>query len=321
MQNIVKPNPSAYGKSPEGLSKEWWRCFIHQCSATGHITRLVKPATFGAATSIQGAYAQLEPTTKGRNTVSSGESVLFPQLNVSVEQTVGKANNAQIKWIGKGKHPLPILKNLLCGTENWLPLDTKEIYQYPGWHSSSAGNVLYYTDNVKSLPQYSEPHFMWSDIQMSKTSTTKNKFKLQINSKEENLQYCLSHCNGVKKCAECDHVFPKSYVKNNCNQHPLADLISTEGCAVEFVYIFPQNVEDQRRWIGGLTRSVEVTPMQNLHNHPIGYTLNHKLPAKVISDITKTLEDNPYLTTRQIQCGQGLGYRPGSVDIVGSSYV
>ena len=60
--------------------------------------------------------------------------------------------------------------------------------------------------------------------------------------------------------------------------------------------------------------------MQNLHNHPIGCSLNHKLPSKVISDITKTLEDNPYLTTRQIQCGQGLGYRPGSVDIAGSSY-
>ena len=29
---------------------------------------------------------------------------------------------------------------------------------------------------------------------------------------------------------------------------------------------------------------------------------------------------NPYLTSRQLQCGQGLGYRPGSVDISGSSY-
>ena len=33
-----------------------------------------------------------------------------------------------------------------------------------------------------------------------------------------------------------------------------------------------------------------------------------------------TLEDNPYLTTCQIQCGQGLGCRPGSVDVAGSSY-
>ena len=193
------------------------------------------------------------------------------------------------KWV-KGKHLLPILKNLLCSTENWVPLDTKERYQYPGWHSSSVGNVLYYTDNVKSMPYYNDPHFLWSDIQLSKTSTTKNK-------------YWLSHCNGVKKCGECDHVLPKSYLKNNCSRHPTADLIATEGCAVEFVYIFPQNIEDLRGWTGGIIRSSEVVPMLNLHNHPIGCSLNHKLPAKVISDITKTLEDNPYLTTRQIQCG------------------
>ena len=122
----------------------------------------------------------------------------------------------------------------------------------------------------------------------------------------------------MKKCGECDHVLPKSYLKNNCSQHPTADLIATEGCAVEFVYIFPQNIKDQRRWIGGIIQSSEVVPMLNLHNHPIGCSLNHKLPAKVISDITKTLEDNLYLTTRQIQCGQGLGYRPGSADIAGS---
>ena len=155
MQNIVKLNPSAYGKSPHGLSKEWWRCFICQCSAAGHIVRLIKPATFGASTSIQGAYAQLEATPKGRNLVKDGETVLLPQLNVFGE----KINNAQVRRVGKGKHVLPILKNLLCSTENWVPLDTKKRYQYPGWHSSSVGNVLYYTDNVKSMPHYNDLHF------------------------------------------------------------------------------------------------------------------------------------------------------------------
>ena len=141
MQNIVKSNPSAYGKSSHGLSKEWWRCFICQCSAASYIVHLVKPATFGTTTSIQGVYAQLEPTTKGRNSVKNGETVLLPQLNVLDEQIVDKINNAQIKRVGKGKHLLLILKNLLCSTENWVPLDTKERYQYPGLHSSSAGNV------------------------------------------------------------------------------------------------------------------------------------------------------------------------------------
>lgn len=70
-------------------------------------------------------------------------------------------------------------------------------------------------------------------------------------------------------------------------QYHTANLISTEGCAVEFVHIFPQNAEDPRRWIGGLIQSFEVAPMQNLHNHPIGHSLNYKLPVKVISDITK----------------------------------
>ena len=55
-------------------------------------------------------------------------------------------------------------------------------------------------------------------------------------------------------------ILPKFYIKNNCKQHPTADLIFTEGCAVKFVYIF-QNVEGDRRWIGGLTRSFEVAPI------------------------------------------------------------
>ena len=169
MQSIVKLNPPTYGKSPHGLSKEWWRCFIRQCSAAGHIVRFIKSATFGASTSIQGAYAQLEATPKGRDSVKDGETVLLPQLNGFGE----KINNARVRQVGKGKHVLPILKNLLCSTENWVPLDTKERYQYPGWHSSSVGNVLYYTDNVKSMPHYNDPHFLWSDIQLSKTSTTK----------------------------------------------------------------------------------------------------------------------------------------------------
>ena len=66
MQNIVKSNPSAYGKSPPGLSKEWWRCFIRQCSAAGHIIRLVKPANFGATTMIQHILSYIEPTSKGK---------------------------------------------------------------------------------------------------------------------------------------------------------------------------------------------------------------------------------------------------------------
>ena len=45
-----------------------------------------------------------------------------------------------------------------------------------------------------------------------------------------------------------------------------------------------------------------------------------KFQKKVSFDLGKTIEDNPYLTTRQIASGHGLGYRPGSTDITGNSY-
>ena len=41
---------------------------------------------------------------------------------------------------------------------------------------------------------------------------------------------------------------------------------------------------------------------------------------RVILDLIKTLDDNPYLTTLQLQCSQDLGYRPGSADLSHSSY-
>ena len=249
MQNVTKLSPSAYGKSPLGLSKEWWRSFIRQCSAAGYILHTVKPATFEAASCVQGAYAQLEPTPKGRDAVSSDHPTLLSEIN-EVGKPISKISDVPkivTKRIGKGKHLLPTLKSLLCANENWLPLETKEMYQYPGMHKSLVGNALYYTENVESLPHFSDPHFLWSAIQLSKTSSTKSRLTMEIDSKVEGLNYWLSHCNGVKKCEECDHVLPKSYSKNNCKEHPEADLITTEIFPVEFIYVYPQNAEDKKK--------------------------------------------------------------------------
>ena len=126
----------------------------------------------------------------------------------------------------------------------------------------------------------------------------------------------------MKKCASSDHVVPNSFVRNNCKLHPKTALCQNEDCPIEFVYVFPQSSDDKRRWIWGVISSSEVCPQKNLHNHPISSGLNHKLelPKKDWADLEKTIEDNPYLTTRQIACGQGIGYRPGSADIAGKSY-
>ena len=59
------------------------------------------------------------------------------------------------------------------------------------------------------------------------------------------------------------------------------------------VYVYPVVPEDNRRWIGGIIRSSNIHPTDNLHNHPVSPCLSYKLPSMVTSDISKTLEDNP----------------------------
>ena len=143
---------------------------------------------------------------------------------------------------------------------------------------------------------------------------------MTIGGRPEKLCYWMAECRGVKMCKECDHVVPSAYRKNNCKHHPTAELVEVRNCPVEFVYIFPADLDDHRRWIGGIIRSKDVPSHMNLHNHPVKHCLSHKLPSRVTADIDKTLEDNPYLTTQQIATGQGLGYRPGSAEVAGTSY-
>ena len=132
--------------------------------------------------------------------------------------------------------------------ENWLRLtsDNKERYQFPGWHDTSVGSVLYYADNVTDLPQYSGDHHLWHDIQFSKAGTTKNTMSVVINEKKVNLSYWMSQCNGVKQCKECDHVLSNSCLKNNCKSHSDAPLQATGSCIVKFVYVYPVNSSDKR---------------------------------------------------------------------------
>ena len=122
MQKVSKHDPSAYGMSPPGLSKDWWRMFIRQTSAAGYIMRSIKSAAFGA--SMQGAYAHLEPTDKGRSAITDTQSVLLPELdNINFKETfqLTKGQKSQVKQrTGKGKHMLPMIKELLANKENWL---------------------------------------------------------------------------------------------------------------------------------------------------------------------------------------------------------
>ena len=89
-------------------------------------------------------------------------------------------------------------------------------------------------------------------------------------------------------CKECDHVVPSVCRKNNCKRHPTAELVEVRSCPVEFVYLFPAELDDHRRWIGSIVHSKDVPSDMNLHNHPVKHCLSHKSPSRVTSDIDKT---------------------------------
>ena len=74
----------------------------------------------------------------------------------------------------------------------------------------------------------------------------------------------MSDCKGVKKCSDCNHVVPTCFRKNNCKEHPTAELVEVCGYPVEFIYVYPAVPEDNRRWIGGIIRSTKL-----MSNQPI----------------------------------------------------
>ena len=117
---------------------------------------------------------------------------------------------------------LPVPKDLLADKKNLIEITScnKEHYQYPGYHSSNHSSVLYFTSDVTQLPHYSESHFLWYDIQLSKSSTSKNKATIKIDCNNEEVFYWMSKCKGVEKCEQFNHVVPNSFNKNNCKTHP-----------------------------------------------------------------------------------------------------
>ena len=70
---------------------------------------------------------------------------------------------------------------------------------------------------------------------------------------------------------------------------------------MEFVYLWPEDESDRRRWQSGIIRngSMEV---ENIHSHPMHS--DSKIPAKVDSDIRKAIASNPHLKTSDILVGK-----------------
>ncbi len=110
-----------------------------------------------------------------------------------------------------------------------------------------------------------------------------------------------------------------TYVAPVCEKRPCSHhknkLAKTEGCPVEFVYIYPENGQDKRRWIGGVVRCQKEFS-KNLHNH-----LPHaaiKIAQCVKEKIQTAVVSNPALTPSDIASGKGLGFVPSAVDVASS---
>ena len=135
---------------------------------------------------------------------------------------------------------------------------------------------------------------------------------MDVGGKKENIYYRSTPCGGVKVRSEpsCNYVAAVRE-KIRSKLHPSAQLNRVKDCPVEFAYLFPENSNDNRRWIFALVRN-QKEPMINLHSHAIhGPT---KIAKCVQENISRAVSLNSTLTPIDISQGKGLEFVPGVVD-------
>ena len=201
------------------------------------------------------------------------------------------------------------IRNLMSDSENWFQITNESDYHFPGVFATPHPKRLGYCADISTLPQYDchNPHFLFSDIQLGKgKARNPQKVSMVVDGKEETLWYRIVPCGGVKLCpaAGCTHVVATREVRS-CSHHPSEKLTrsneSSGECPVEFVYLWPTDEADSRRWITGITRG-EPAISENLHNHPIHSS--SKIPSKVDTDIRSAVIADPNLKTKDLLIGE-----------------
>ena len=77
---------------------------------------------------------------------------------------------------GKGSHGIATIKRLIEDEENWETIKKKSDYQFPGVFSSAVVQKAFYTPDCTQLPQSTaNPHYLWDDIQISKSGWNKDR--------------------------------------------------------------------------------------------------------------------------------------------------
>ena len=206
---------------------------------------------------------------------------------------------------GKGCHVLTQFKKLIADKGKWFPIIDSDDYNFPGVFKQSYPQRLGYCEDITKLPNYepSDPHFMFSDIQLGKgKARPKRLLQMDVDGKEESMVYRFVPCGGVKKCGTegCSYVAPTSAVKP-CSQHKDTPLVRTGECPVIFFYVWPEDIQDNRRWLTGMLHSGDLTA-DNLHNHPLHS--ESRIPVKVDSDIRRAIVENPHIKTSELVVGE-----------------
>ena len=179
------------------------------------------------------------------------------------------------------------IRNLMSCSDFWFIVKDEDDYHFPGVfktpHPQKIGYCL--------IPRYDahNPHFLFTEIQLGKgKACNAQKVTMEFNGASETLWYRVVPCGGIKLCsaATCTYIASTRQTKS-CTQHPKEKLMCSNEklgeCPVEFIYIWPENEDDKRRWITGITREASNDTNMNLHYHP-----NHaafKIPSQIDTDI------------------------------------
>ena len=146
---------------------------------------------------------------------------------------------------------------------------------------------------------------MYYDIQLGKEKgRSKQAIELEVDGKKEMLMYMIAPCKGVKYCGRhssgCDYVTSTRECRQ-CPKHPEEKLISSQDlspCPVEFVYVHPQDEDDNRRWLSGIIRGKSSIGDCNLHTHKL-HASKH-IPCRVKEDVTQAAVQNSHLKPRDL---------------------
>ena len=202
------------------------------------------------------------------------------------------------------------IRSLMRDSTKWFEITNKSDYHFPGVLKPPNTKCLGYCADISTLPQYDShnPHFLFTDIQLGKgKARNPQRVSMTVDGNEETLWYRIVPCGGVKQCPapSCTYVVATREVRS-CMQHPNEKLTRSNElsgeCPVEFMYIWPVDEADKRRWLTGIVRGEQAIDQENLHNHPIHSC--SKIPSKVDTDIRSAVIADPHLKTKDILIGE-----------------